>query len=148
MLLILITQGRHLGSRRNVFLPLNCCRMSWMHYKKDMLLFSKAPVSVHRDISDFIVIFFFWQGRGAGHFFMFVAQKLTHHKERQLLSKSHSGRGCISHYIRQGLQKMPMFKTTRIANIEFWALQERAPLQGTLEEISFGKLKFLNSGFP
>lgn len=41
-----------------------------------------------------------------GYSFMFFAQKLVHQKERQLVSKSHSGHGCVLNDIRQGPQKM------------------------------------------
>ena len=52
-----------------------------MHSKKDMLLSSKVPVSIHGASSDFIAIFFVV----VGFFFMLLLKKLVHQKERQLL---------------------------------------------------------------
>ena len=55
--------------------------MSCMHSKKDMLLSSKVPFSIHGAISDFIAIFVVV----VGYFFMLLLKKLVHQKERQLL---------------------------------------------------------------
>lgn len=52
-----------------------------MQSKKDMLLFSKVPVSIHGAISDFIAIFF-WRGVTLA---CLLLNKLAHQKERQLL---------------------------------------------------------------
>lgn len=147
MLLILITQGRHLGSRRNVFLPWNCCRMSRMHYKKDMLLFPKALVSIHRDISNFIVIlfFFFWLLLHVCCPKLWLIKKRDDCSLRVILDMG------MSHILQDRASIKYQWETPGITNAELREQQEKAAFRGTLERIALlllGKLKFLNSGFP
>ena len=69
-----------------------------------MLLFSKVLISIHRDVSDFIVIFFLVTS-------CLWLKKVAHQKERQLLSNSHS-RYTVSHIIlRQGFQEISIENT-------------------------------------